>query len=110
MGYSEGRRGIYEDTMTCLEDQIEFCHAYDPQATDVPRFMVTNSLGSLLGLSIQAEVPDLFKGASHIVPCIDAHKKMKDLMARYKTPATLLNYIMPTYKFTVKGAHTPRHL
>jgi len=52
MGYSEGRRGIYEDTMTCLEDQIEFCHAYDPQATDVPRFMVTNSLGSLIGLSI----------------------------------------------------------
>lgn len=102
MGHSEGRRGIYEDTMTCLEDQIEFCHAYDPQA-NVPRFMVTNSLGSLLGLSIQAEAPELFAGASHIVPCVDAHKNMKEMMAKYKTPATILNYIMPTYKFKVKG-------
>lgn len=72
-GHSEGRKGVYESTRSLLEDQLEFTHQHDKeilQNEKVPHFIMGNSLGCMLGLTMVVEEPTLFNGISMTVPCL----------------------------------------
>jgi len=69
-GHSDGLRGYYESAKIINDDQIEYMRAYDQQygGSDVPKFLVTQSLGSTIGLHIVAEEPKMYCGVSLITP------------------------------------------
>ena len=54
-GNSEGKRGIFEDWKTVIEDQLEFSYLCDKQFGTTDRFINSVSLGGMIALDLVAE-------------------------------------------------------
>ncbi len=69
---------------------------------DIPKFIVSQSLGALIAAQTVVQNPTMFKGVSFITPFFNLSEKDQMMFEKLQPLAKIINFVYPSYKINVR--------